>query len=284
MRGAWLALVIVGCGGKPAAAPDGAQPTQLTLDEIGRACESASACIANSVTLLSCMSNLDKLDSPVSIHRSHQVRCLAAAGADCDAAAACIGVATATCQANDYRCEGDTYVFCRVFSGIATNCRGGLWYSDDSTCVERSGSHPDCGQGTCAPDTPQSCRGTRMVRCFAGVRSEIDCAQIGMTCLLDGGVATCGGSGAACTASRCDGDRLIRCQGGHEAIYDCAAMLRGGSCVAGGPDGFSCGFGRDCGNTATCAGATAQLCVLGGQASVNCLAEGFTSCVNGGCL
>lgn len=290
MRGPWSALVVAvvgavavaGCGGQPAAMSAG---PPLTLDEIARACENGYACLAPPIdgpTIPGCLRNLDDLDSAVSIYRPDQVRCLAAAGADCSKALACVGMAIESCSPDGTRCAGDRVVDCRGGRTLSIDCRGGLWFSDDATCVQ--GDKPGCGTATCGAGTADSCSGTRVVRCADGVRQEIDCAQLGMTCVLDGGAATCGGAGAACSASRCDGKRLIRCEAGHETTYDCAALLRGGSCVEGGHGGFSCGFGPDCGDSATCAGGSAQLCVLGGQASVDCLAAGFTSCAGGSCL
>jgi len=280
MRWPWIALVLAGCGGHPA---NSSPP--LTLDELARACENAYACLAPRIdgpTVPGCLRNLDDLDSAVSMYRPDQIRCLAEAGADCKTARACIGFAFQACSPDGVRCEGDNVIDCSGGQTLAIDCRGGLWFTDDATCIQ--GTRPGCGLATCTAGTPDSCHDTRVVRCVDGVRQEIDCAQVGMTCALDGTSATCGGTGAACTASRCDGTRLIRCEAGHEAVYDCAAMLRGGSCVPGGSDGFSCGFGPACGDTATCAGGTAQLCVLGGQASVDCLASGFVSCASGSCL
>jgi hypothetical protein len=280
MRWSWIALVLAGCGGQ-----SGNSGPPLTMDNLARACENAYACIAPPIdapTLPGCLRNLDDVDSVVSIYRPDQVHCLAAAGTDCAAVTACIGAGFRSCSPDGQRCEGNEVIDCHGGRTLAVDCRGGLWFPDDSTCVQ--GTRPGCGVATCADGAPRTCHGTRLVRCVEGVSQEIDCAQAGATCVADGTSAGCGGTGAACAASRCDGNRLILCLSGHETIYDCAAMLRGGSCVPGGSTGFSCGFGPDCGGTATCAGGTAQLCVLGGQASVDCLASGFVSCAAGSCL
>ena len=286
MRGTRIALAVIamgiGCGGQPGMMSAG---PPLTLDDLARACETSYACLAPPIdgpTLPGCLRHLDDFDSVVSMYRADQVRCLAAAGADCTRALACIGMSIAACSPDGQRCEGDRLIDCTGGQTISIDCRGGLWFSDDATCV--AGTKPGCGTAACAAGTADSCNGTRLVRCIDGVRNEIDCAQVGMTCVLGASAASCGGTGAACTASRCDGKRLIRCDGGHETAYDCTAMLRGGSCVTGGRDGFSCGFGPDCGDTATCTLGSAQLCVLGGQATVDCLAAGFTSCIAGSCL
>jgi hypothetical protein len=117
------------------------------------------------------------------------------------------------------------------------------------------------------------------------VLKSFDCAQAGLTCAIDsGGTATCDGTGGACTASHCDGTTLVRCDGVHEQRYACAEMLDGGTCVDGGRGGFSCGFGPDCGGTATCTGNVTQVCVLGAQVSIDCVASGFGGCGLGSCL
>lgn len=134
------------------------------------------------------------------------------------------------------------------------------------------------------PEYPERCDGTRALGCSNEVLVAFDCAQVGATCNLEGTSAQCVGSGSACTASRCDGTKLIRCTGGHEYTYQCAEMFQGGTCVDDGRSGHSCGFGPDCGETATCNGNTSQLCVLGAQISIDCVASGYAGCSLGSCL
>jgi hypothetical protein len=58
----------------------------------------------------------------------------------------------------------------------------------------------------------------------------------------------------------------------------------GGTCVDYGIDGHSCGFGPDCGETATCSGNTSQLCVFDAQISIDCVASGYAGCNLGSCV
>jgi hypothetical protein len=218
----------------------------------------------------------------VSMYRPDQVRCLAAAGADCVAAAACVGYAYGPCAPDGDHCEGDRAVYCSRGAGLSLDCRHGLWYTGDTTCV--AGTSVTCGIAACSPDTPYHCEGSRVVHCIDGVLDVADCAPLGATCVDDGGFATCVGTSPECTATRCEGSELIRCSGGHEFRYACGEILDGGTCINEGIDGASCAFGPDCGDTATCAGNVTQLCVLGAQVSIDCVASGFAGCDLGSCL
>jgi hypothetical protein len=245
----------------------------------------AFGCIAppiDGATLPKCLRHLDDGDSVVSIYRPDQIRCLVEAGADCAAARACLGYTVGPCSPDGDRCEGDNLVECSHGTGLTLDCRGGLWFTDDTTCVPASSV--GCGLATCTDGTPSRCDGTRAVSCRSGVLQAFDCAQAGLTCTIDGDAVGCAGTGAACTASRCDGTTAVLCGGGHEQRYACAAMFDGGTCLDYGREGVSCGFGPDCGGTATCDGNVATLCVLGAQVSVDCVAAGFRSCALGSCI
>lgn len=285
MRHAMIAVLIAGCGGHSSGNSDAQMARPLAAEDIARACINAYACLAPPIdgpTLPDCLHKLDDGDTVVSIYRPEQIRCLVAAGADCTRARACLGYTYGACAPDGTHCEGDRLVDCSRGMGLTLDCRHGLWYSDDSTCV--AASSPTCGIGTCARNTPERCDGTRALRCSNEVLLAFDCAQVGATCNLEGTSAQCVGSGPACTASRCDGTKLIRCAGGHEYTYQCAEMFQGGTCVDDGRSGHSCGFGPDCGETATCNGNTSQLCVLGAQISIDCVASGYAGCSLGSCL
>src|SRR5262249_41978731 len=166
------------------------------------------------------------------------------------------------------------------------NCRGGTWYTPDSTCV--TGGSPGCGLGSCTSggSTTFSCDGTRVVACQpTGIREGVDCAGLGGTCLTTAAAAGCTGSGAACSGGgHCEGTTMVRCDGGHEQRVDCAAMLDGGICLPIGSGGVSCNFAQDCTTgDATCAGTTANLCMLGKNVAFDCIAEGYASCTLGSC-
>lgn len=286
MRHVVIAFAIAGCGGHSGAADRDAAPAMaLTRDDIARACVNAYACLGPPIdgpTISSCLGHIDDGESLVSMYRPAQIRCLVAAGANCVAARACVGYALGACSPDGRRCDGDRVIECSAGSGTTLDCRGGLWFSSDSTCVV--GTAVTCGIGTCAGGTPSRCDGSRVVQCLNGVQEVFDCAQLGDTCYSTGGAAICIGTGAPCTASRCEGNQLIRCDSGREQRYACDAMLDGGTCVGYGRGGASCGFGPDCGAAATCAGNVAQLCVLGAQSSVDCVAAGFSRCALGSCV
>ena len=153
MRYALIAVAIAGCGGH-SGAPGGDAPgggaTALKVSDIAQACVNAYACLAPPIdgpTLPKCLNHLDDGDSVVSIYRPDQIRCLVAAGADCVAARACLGYAYEACSPDGDRCEGDRLVGCGRGMSLTLDCRGGLWYGDDATCVE-AGS-PACGIAAC---------------------------------------------------------------------------------------------------------------------------------------
>lgn len=265
---------------------DAAVPSRpLTLDDIARACVSGYACLAPPIdnpTIPTCLSHLDDFDTVVSIYRPAQIQCLAKAGADCTAARACLGYTYGACSPDGQHCDGDRLTDCSGGSGLLLDCRHGLWFTSDATCV--AGTPVGCGIGTCTAGTPTRCDGSRALVCKGGVLEALDCAQLGETCVTTSSGATCAASGAACTASRCEGNQLVRCDGGHEQRYACDAMLAGGTCVNQGRGGASCAFGVDCSSGAACAGNVTQLCVLGRQVSIDCVAAGFASCSVGSCI
>jgi hypothetical protein len=285
MRHVLIALAIAGCGGHSGAKPDAAANHPLTREDLARACVNGYACIAppvDAATLPSCLRHLDDGGVVISMYRTEQIRCLVAAGSDCTRARACLGYSYGACSPDGFHCDGDRSVECIQGKGFSLDCHGGLWYPSDAMCVPASPSA--CGIGVCAAGSPARCDGTRGVMCQNGVLSVFDCAQLGMACAVNGATATCIGTGAACTASRCEGTTLVRCEGGHETRHDCAAMLDGGSCLNYGRDGASCGFGPDCGGTATCSGNTTTVCVLGAEVSLDCVASGFAACGMGSCV
>jgi hypothetical protein len=278
MRHVLIAIAIAGCGGS-----SGGSIT-LTREEIAQACVNAYACLAPPIdgpTLPGCLRKLDDDDGLVSMYRPEQVRCLAEAGADCTRARACIGYTFGACSPDTVHCEGDHLVDCVNGSGFSVDCRSGLWFSGE-TCVANPA--PICGLGPCTDGTPDRCDGTRVVHCSSGVLQSGDCARYGDTCIIDNGRATCAGPGATCTASRCEGTRLIRCTAGHEVRYACDAILAGGTCVPIGRDGASCAFDTACVESATCTGNVTQVCVLGTQVTIDCVATGFQSCYLGSCI
>jgi hypothetical protein len=288
-----VALAIAGCGGHAGAAhTDAGADAQvaappLTREEIAHACVNAFACLAPPIdgpTLPNCLRHLDDGDRLVSMYRPEQIRCLVAAGADCVAARACVGYTYGPCAPDGDHCEGDRLVQCSRGAGLSLDCRHGLWYTGDTTCV--AGRLVECGISACAPDTPYHCEGSRVMHCIDGVLDVQDCAAVDANCVDEGGFATCVAKTTECTetAARCEGTNLIRCGGGRELRYACAEMFDGGMCLNEGRDGASCAFGPSCGDSATCAGNVTQLCVLGAQVSIDCIASGFGGCDLGSCL
>lgn len=274
-----VAVAAAGCGGS-----SGGSVT-LTRDEIARACVNANACLQPPIdgpTLPSCLHKIDDDDGLVSMYRPEQVRCLAEAGADCKAARACIGYEYGMCAPNTVHCDGDRLVTCIEGAGFSVDCRHGLYFTGEMTCVATPTA--TCGVAPCDASTPDRCNGTHVEHCANGVLVSADCGQLGLACALDSGHASCTGPGQACTASRCEGSKLVRCEAGHEVTYACDRMLAGGTCVPVGRDGASCGFDTACTETATCAGTSTQVCVLGTQVSVDCVAAGFRSCNLGSCI
>jgi hypothetical protein len=293
---ACVLLSLIACGGNHTgadASSDAPPATPLTAEQLALACQNAYGCIAPPIdgqTINQCQTKFYDGDVLVAVTRADQIRCLAAAGGDCTVARACIGYKMEPCTAVLDECRSDTFYSCDGALATEIDCRGGAWFTSDSTCV--TGTSTGCGLGTCTSggSTTTSCDGSRLVACqLDNVREALDCAQFwGETCSMVGTHAGCTGTGAACTGGgRCEGTTLVRCDGGHEQRVDCATVLDGGTCLPIGSGGATCNFGMACtpsGATATCNGNHASLCILGVTVDIDCNASGFTGCDLGSCI
>jgi len=278
-----------GHSGDAAHGGDGAQQdgsgagAPLTADQIEKACIAAYSCdFAGSAS--KCGNDLSDGDTLVSEFRPDQIRCLAAAGSSCATALACIGLAlSAPCGPEGTTCMGTVEHTCQNATAFDTQCAGGLWFTPDSTCVTTNTGH-GCGLTTCTSGA--SCDGARAHDCANGIDQVVDCAVYGMTCASNGTLASCVGTGAACTGQRCDGSTWVRCQGGREQRVDCAAQLEGGTCVTASDGALFCGYANECSNAtaSTCNSNVLSFCVLGKQMTFDCSAAGYAGCSGGNCV
>ena len=292
-----LLLILVACGGGKTAHPDAARDAAgdavidgtgsagnpLTADQIEKACVAVYSCDFQALggkTVNDCMTKLSDGDTLASYYRPDQIRCLAAAGSDCTAALACIGmsIGSAGSCSDITACNGSVFHSCQGGRSFDTQCAGGLYFTSDTTCLATGGTHT-CGLATCT-QTSTTCDGTRLVHCNGSLETVFDCGPYGMTC---DGSPSCVGAGAACSAASCQGTSWVRCEGGHEARVDCAAALQGGTCV---DATTGCGFAATCADSspATCNGNVLTACVLGTPMTLDCVAAGYQGCSAGECV
>jgi hypothetical protein len=274
--------------------------------DAGASANTATACIVVEVCALDfngvspCTATIAGVNLPARALQAHvdaeQVDCLAAAGADCDAARACLngGKMPQTCtQFLASSCAGSELVTCTISTGtqgmLGTaefDCTSGA-----ASCVPLDGG-ASCGAGACS-GTAASCRDDLVETCDQGVLHDLDCAALGARCVALGGAPRCRGTGATCSSSalntgkplRCEGTVLVSCWDGQEARFDCAQM--GAGCfptVTGGS--FGCALGAACDPrsfTESCAGSKLTLCDDGQIAIIDCAAIGFQSCRTNNC-
>ncbi len=214
--------------------------------------------------------------------QSTEMACVRAAGADCVAVRACLGITIAedaTCTTGAAACEGSVAVTCAP--GVAgtpirirTDCA-----HDGRLCVAGACSAPSCTSAA-------HCDGDVLVTtCPEGERRE-ECPP-GTACT--GTPAACVATGPACSGDVCEGETLVSCSrdDGHvRAMFACDAY--GARCVV------ESGAGA-CGATATecmpggfsptppeCEGALLRYCGLDGRfRTFACVAHGFEGCISG---
>ena len=229
-----------------------------------------------------------------------ETRCLAAAGADCTKVGRCVGQrVSAAPDGCPTMCEGGELATCRDGLRVRVDCK--RWSAVDAVCVQgpQSALMPGaaCGIGTCDRVT-QRCDGTVRIACDPGslVLTSEDCRAHGaLTCRVEGGVAQCAGTGAACAeegASRCEGDVRLRCIGGREERRDCRIGLQGGGCrSAAGPSGAYafCGFDTECrpkSGDEACGGEGGTFltfCAGGAREVIDCSRLGYRGCAGRAC-
>ena len=275
---ALVALALVSCGGA-----GGSPPAPLTTDEAIRACAAYSGCINGS--LGGCI----KTTLPLELSRE-QARCLAQAGADCEAALGCVGTTldpARQCDPEQYSCEGHNQVICRPTHTSYTDCRQ-VPLSGGPTCIMGKSGNPQCALGSC--DTADTaCNGSVLTQCdeLEGVRIFIrDCADAGLKCSASANGASCVSTGPACEAPRCDGTTAVTCLGGHEVASDCAAILADSTCaVDQALETATCVLGNGCTpEAATCTGTVLNFCAAGLQQTLDCATLGFSTCsIDGHC-
>lgn len=292
MRSILLSLLLVACGGgdKPATPNDAAGDAALDASPDAKATteEALRACVV--LGSLDHQGPSECFDDYIAILNRTEIRCLAAAGADSVAAAACIGLVPTTVPCTK-ACAGDV-----VQCGYATaagrfdlQC-GKFFASRGSSClIGNDGAQ--CGAGTCTTAS-RTCDGDKLLECnpATGVLDALDCARLGWTCSTDGGIARCvDTTTTACDptafADRCDGTRRIDCLDNVEVGVDCARHVDGMSCLTRDSDA-ECGIdGPACGvadrRAETCNGTTITFCAGGGFHAVDCAALGFTQCMPG---
>ena len=255
-------------------------PPAPGLDPRVAYCVTVHACALAALDQLSdCASNTS--GPPIAMQQ-----CIAAAGADCASARACLYDAShpSLCAFGAApACMGDVALACDPMTTItaATDCTlvGEQCVVGTTTAL--------CAHGTCDDPPERSyCAGAIAARCVKPFLVGDDCASEGASCtpaVSDGGLAHCTGAGAACIASSCaDRHTLARCLDGHRALAAC-------------PDGTSCFASSSVLSEPAClvAGAcdpttyfdscasdgTIGFCRSGVIANVDCRALGFAGCV-----
>lgn len=198
----------------------------------------------------------------------------------------------------DWRCRsGDQLDGCYGEGGdlyrFEINC-----LLQDLECFPNSETGADCGWGNCitAPPDPV-CEADALVACQDGIIQHSECGEMGRTCGtgLDGTLG-CRGAGADCAtapeapvdgdplypmaAATCEGNVASYCDNGGTTTIDCAASSMMRACVDGVPGG--CAPTGDACDPRTfvgaCDGTGAQYCVDGNVKTVDCAANGFSSC------
>jgi hypothetical protein len=266
------------------------------------ACATASTCGLIAGGISQCTTTIAQVNDPntaaaVKINAA-QVNCIAAAGANCDAARKCLngGQTPAACTGNSQSCTGNVLTTCDSVTGTNNN-NGTRQYDCTSEgsgqiCIVSNGN-TDCGVGTCSGYTTR-CTGNVLQTCgfTDSIEHDLDCSKNGSTCEPSGLAPHCRGTGATCSttdvagALRCDGHFLVSCVDGQEAKEDCSRFNLGcfpapaGSTLPG-QTGFSCSLGSDCTSvtgSVTCEGNILHFCNNGKFDTLDCGANGFVGC------
>ena len=295
MRGESLVLVlgIAACSSRHEprefTAPSSPKGSEASAFRI--ACATAISCLpASRQSLSECATR--RTESPGIYRRrdltDEEVRCLLEAGADCTAAASCLGTvpgAGACDPATASSCEGET----------ARGCHQGLYVQTEEQCSApescvRCLSRGHCCARPCVRNERQQCIGGALSRCdvdalVVGPR----CADFGMACAdHPTAISDCVGPGRACApnlSARCEGQDLISCYSGHELRVPCEEQ--GGRVCASWRDALGVSRARclveeqGCQlNQERCVGDRLQFCDSGAVVELSCRAIGFAGCVH----
>ena len=286
-----LTLTFVSCGNN----------NSVNASTAAAACVTATACGIVDGGVSECTQGALATNNPLvasSAEFSPQmVNCIAAAGANCDAARRCLngGQTPAQCTGSSSSCMGTVLHGCSEAAGSGGNKGTTAFDCADvqQMCVVNN-NVAACGVGTCAGG-PNTCVGTKIQACNNGILKQLDCADYNSTCVVTLGVAHCRGNGTACQTTnlqpfgnpiRCDGNVLVSCADSQEARYDCGVQSQ--KCVSNvNGQTFGCANGNACDpNTysSTCTGNTLGFCNDGVISTYDCGAHGFKGCSpdNGG--
>lgn len=291
-----LLVLVVACG-SPSSGDDNGddgvdaavqQAMPLTSDEAAKACVGFGSCMGDGIN--------DCYTDAAPFWSTTEARCILAAGGDCAAMRACLGmsvVADASCTTSTYSCDGTNLVICSSGARSTIACPMAsqlLRVGSGSTCVPTSTGGALCGDATCSAPAA-TCQGSVASSCSTskGVQMSVDCADYGQSC-VSGGCSAPGG-GATCTASgtSCDGAAIVRCAGGVTYRTDCGTLELGATCHPGTGTATEpyCGTGAACyptKGTETCSGNVVSFCAGGVAGMVDCTAIGFTQCFGGKCV
>jgi hypothetical protein len=243
---------------------------------------------------------------------SHETLQCVSGATTCGEVTACLTATpseTAACNGKStYQCSGDVLVKCGVGTPLIYDCA-----QDGQHCFQGTAS-ATCGTGTCDPSTtPSSCQGDVVVRCAnigtatepSGVLVPTECSKqwgwaldvsmadacngpgvctslFANTCGVEGGVAQCMGSGAACDpntfVASCSGTVVSACTGGKVAHFDCASL---GPLTCQGSSFPNCfGAGTECADFGgeTCQDGVITYCLWGTKQTMDCKSYGFSGC------
>jgi hypothetical protein len=270
-------IFLAACGGTAAKLPSRAQV---------RACETATAC-EQFGDMRTCLESATDFKGDGTPTPSNLIACLAAAGADCDAAAACLNLGAPATSCGDpmtatTSCDGDIVRLCAGGKPLATDCA-----AEGLHCITGTNGFAGCGLRACDPDFNACVDADTLVTCDQGVETRTDCSVDDLGCITNGGSSGfCGGVGTACEdRDSCDGDVAVHCDG-HQSRVDCAK--KGLHCVYLTNGFIECANGSACDDTApaTCdADGVVHYCFLGTPLVADCVADGFSGCsATGGCV
>ncbi len=276
--------LVAGCGGSPSRTAD---LGGFAAEAAARACVTATGCGLAAGDVSSCTRLVSGVEQPdVAANAAVDataVRCLAAAGADCQRALACLGGGAPCNFGGPSTCDGASIKSCVVVGSMGETATFDC-ASAGLTCVDGGNGRVGCGVRACTT-SPPACSDDELISCDGAILHQMSCAAVGAAC-TGGATPACRGTGATCSGSqldpgeplRCEGSVLVRCYDGQEARFDCAIVGEGCFALSG---SFACGLGGDCDPTAfsaTCDGNKLNYCDQGQLASVDCVAFGFKSC------
>ncbi len=287
----WWSLVLTfmplaGCGDDDVppdgARADGARDASGTLDvdDATAACVMFASCVGSELGPGGCFEQINTFTS-------EQIACLAGAR-ECAAVRACVGMTTTpdrTCTSGS-RCTSET-TWERCVEGMRQTIECARYYQSVGDRCITGASRSDCGGDTCNDGDPPRCEGTHVVRCDSGITEDVDCARLGLSCVVSASGPICAGEDdPTCTterASRCDGDTLRVCRAGRDVGRRCDAIVGGLECFESGGASY-CGLGTACEPSApgSCDGTNMTFCAGGEMRTVDCTTLGFTRCVTVG--